>query len=275
MALKSSGKGDPGKTLRLLWRGLADDPARPARGRRPRITADQIVTAAVASADRENLDAMTMEKVAAELGVGTMSLYTHVPGKAELIDLMVDAVWCELVLPGAAEERPEGWRAQVELYAQRAFAVHRRHPWLREVSTVRPPLGPGLMARQEYLLSVLTGIGLEARQAAAAAGAVVTFVESSAVIEVEHALAEQVSGQSEADWWAERQVFWEEIFDIARYPAITRAWQEDGMVPSAAQAAAEAREFGLRALLDGIETALTRRPVLTRRPAETRRPADG
>ncbi|MET9295338.1 TetR/AcrR family transcriptional regulator C-terminal domain-containing protein [Streptomyces sp. NPDC003077] len=257
MARKGSGEGDPRKTLRLLWRGTGPDGG-PRRGRRPRVTVDQIVAAAVAVADRENLDAMTMEKVAGELGLATMSLYTHIPGRAELVDLMVDAVWRELGLPLGAEPRPDGWRAQIELYARRASATHRRHPWLREISTVRPPLGPGLLARQEYLLSVLTGAGLTARRAAAAAGAVVTFVEATAGTEAEHALAERVSGQSERDWWAARQAFWDDTFDPARYPAIARAWQEGGLLPSAAEASADARDFGLRGLLDGIEAALRR-----------------
>jgi AcrR family transcriptional regulator len=253
MARESSGEGDPDRTLRLLWRGHV--PRRPARGRPPRVTVDQVVAAAVAVADRAGLDAMTMEKVAGELGVGTMTLYTHVPGKAELIDLMVDAVWAEPALPLGAEAGPDGWRERIALYARRTAAMHRRHPWLREVSTVRPPLGPGLMARQEYLLATLAGIGLSARAAAAAAGAIVTFVDSAAAVGAQFAAARGAGGQSEADWWAARQSFWEDVFDPARYPAITRAWQEGGLLPSAEEAAAEAHEFGLRTLLDGIEAA--------------------
>ncbi|MFI6393669.1 TetR/AcrR family transcriptional regulator [Nonomuraea sp. NPDC050540] len=255
--MERSGGGDPGATLRLLWRGAAPGGDRPARGRPPKITLGQIVTAAIAVADRDQLEATTMDKVAGELGAGTMSLYTHVPGKAELIDLMVDATWCELALPYGTDPRPEGWRAQVELYAHRASALHGRHPWLREISTVRPPLGPGLLARQEYLLSALSGTGLDAVQRTAATDAIVTFVDAAAGAQAEHAYAEQVSGLSDPDWWAARQAFWTEIFDAGRYPSIARAWTEGGLSRSAAEASAMAFDLGLSSLLDGIEARVT------------------
>jgi AcrR family transcriptional regulator len=251
--VERSGDGDPLKTLRLLWRtGDTSDTAK--RGRRPKITVDQIIDAAVTVAGQDGLEAMTMDKVARQLGVGTMSLYTHIPGKAELIDLMVDSAWRELELPHGEQPRPDGWRAQVELYAHRTTAVHQRHPWLREISTVRPPLGPGLLARQEYLLSVLSGTGLPAADAAAAVDAIVTFVDAAAGAEAEHAHTEQVSGQSDNDWWQARDMFWQELFDVTRYPWITHAWEEGGLNRSAAEAAANAFELGLRGLLDGIET---------------------
>ncbi|TCO59588.1 TetR/AcrR family transcriptional regulator [Actinocrispum wychmicini] len=255
--MERSGGGDPSATLRLLWRGAAVDTGRPTRGRPPKITLEQIVTAAVTVADRDQLEATTMDKVANELGVGTMSLYTHVPGKAELIDLMVDATWGELALPYGADPRPDGWRAQVELYARQAAALHERHPWLREISTVRPPLGPGLLARQEYLLSALSGTGLDPVQAAAATDAIVTFVDAAAGAQAEHAHAEQLSGQSDPDWWAARQAFWTEIFDVTRYPAIARAWADGGLSRNAAEASALAFDLGLRSLLDGIEVRVT------------------
>ncbi|OEV04066.1 TetR/AcrR family transcriptional regulator [Streptomyces oceani] len=261
MALSDSGRGDPRQTLRLLWRGLAEKPGKPARGRKPRITADQIVSAAVSLADRERLPAVTMEGVAAALGVGTMSLYTHVPGKAELMDLMVDAAWGELDLPAEPPARPEGWREQVQLYARETLALYRRHPWLREITTVRPPLGPGLLGRQEYLLSSLADIGLPARQVTASAGAVVAFVDATAGFEAEHQHAHEVTGQTEAEWWAARQSFWEDLFDPPSYPTITRLWAADGLAGSTAESVAEAREFGLRALLDGIEAAVRTPPT--------------
>ncbi|KRV51226.1 TetR family transcriptional regulator [Wenjunlia vitaminophila] len=255
--MERSGGGDPGATLRLLWRGAAVDTDRPTRGRPPKITLKQVITAAITVADRDHLEATTMDKVAHELGVGTMSLYTHVPGKAELIDLMVDATWCELALPHGADPRPDGWRAQVELYARKASALHGRHPWLREISTVRPPLGPGLLARQEYLLSALSGAGLDPVQTAAATDAIVIFVDAAAGAQAEHTHAEQFSGQSGPDWWAARRAFWTEIFDVTRYPAIARAWTEGGLSRSAAEASTLAFDLGLRSLLDGIEARAT------------------
>ncbi|GFJ93720.1 TetR/AcrR family transcriptional regulator [Phytohabitans rumicis] len=87
------------RTIDLLW----GEWARPARGPKPSLTLDRIVDAAIALADREGIDALSMRRVAAELGAGTMSLYRHVPGKAELLALMLDKVSD----PG---RRPPAWQ---------------------------------------------------------------------------------------------------------------------------------------------------------------------
>ncbi|GLZ28284.1 TetR family transcriptional regulator [Lentzea sp. NBRC 105346] len=243
--VERSGGGDPARTVELLWR------TRPVagRGRKPKVTVDQIITAAVAAADADGLGAMSMARVAADLGLGTMSLYTHVPGKAELIDLMVDAVLRERDLRPADGD----WRAQVELYARRTREVYRRHPWLRDVSMVRPPLGPGLLAGEEFLLAALSGIGLEPRQVVAAMGAIMTFVDGAVAAEVDTAQLERATGESTDAWWAARQLFWDEYFDVTRYPAMTSVWERGGFDLSTGEQSENAFEFGLRRLLDGIE----------------------
>src|SRR5216117_1909772 len=83
------GRGDPIRSMELLWR----DAAAPARGRGPKpgLTVDRIVAAATELADGDGLAALSMRRVAERLGVGTMSLYTYVPSKADLIDVMYDA----------------------------------------------------------------------------------------------------------------------------------------------------------------------------------------
>ncbi|NRQ38527.1 TetR/AcrR family transcriptional regulator [Nonomuraea sp. NN258] len=248
--MERSGGGDPRETLRLLWRSPQ---TRSGRGRPPKVSLDKIVAAALAVADRDGLDAMTMDRLAASLGVGTMTLYTHVPGKAELVDLMVDAAWQELDLT-----RSGSWRDQIEHYARQNVTLHGRHPWLRAVSTVRPPLGPGLLSRSNFLLAALSMTRLPAAEASAASDAIVTFVDGAAATLAQYTQAERISGQSDEDWWAARQVFWETVFDPARYPAIEQAWLNGGFDRSAAEAAAHALDLGLRALLDGIDARVPR-----------------
>lgn len=250
--MERSGGGDPRETLRLLWH---QEKARSGRGRPPKVTLSKIIAAAISVADEDGVDAMTMDKVAAALDVGTMTLYTHVPGKAELIDLMVDAAWQSLDLADSGS-----WRAQVTHYAYQTVALYTRHPWMRTISTVRPPLGPGLFARQNHLLAALSTTDLSPAEVSAAVDAIVTFVDAAAAAQVEHAQAFAVSGESEDDWWSARQDFWSEIFDPARYPAITRSWADGGFDRTAAQARANAFDIGLRALLDGL-TAMASRSV--------------
>ncbi len=250
MAAERSGGGDPAKTLALLWR---KPPEPKPLGRKPKVSVDQVVTAAIAVADREGLAAMSMARVAQELGVGTMSLYGHVPGKAELIDLMADTVLQERDLDAEGT-----WRERIQHYADRTRAVYQAHPWMRDVSMVRPPLGPGLMDGQEFVLAALADSGLEPRQVTVAHTAVEGFVHGAAAAEVDDQQLEQVTGESGDSWWQARQLFWDDYFDVERYPTMTNLWNA-GAYNTDGTLAEQVRgsfDYGLTKLLDGIEGGL-------------------
>ena len=102
--MEYSGGGDPERSIELLW-GLREPPG---RGPKPRLTVAKITRSAIELADTEGLTALSMRRVAERLGVSTMSLYTYVPGKAELIDLMLDTVYGETARP---DDPPASWRA--------------------------------------------------------------------------------------------------------------------------------------------------------------------
>jgi len=240
------------RTLELLWRDRTGTPEPSARGRRPAFTIDGIVAAAIAVADADGLAATSMHRVAKELGAGTMTLYTYVPGKTELVDLMVDTVLCERDLPGPGAESPSGWRERVRIYADRTRQSYRQHPWLRETSRVRPALGPGQLAGQEYLLSIMDSLGLSAREAAAAANAVAGYVEATAAVEAESVHLERSTGQSNDAWWGQRSSFWDTYFDVESHPVMNRIWLAGGFGKPSAEQASDAAEFGLDRLLDGI-----------------------
>ncbi|MFD6067093.1 TetR/AcrR family transcriptional regulator [Amycolatopsis lurida] len=245
------------RSLELLWRDRGEA-RQPTRGRKPKLTLDQVIATAVALADGAGEATVSMSQIAKKLGAGTMTLYTYVPGKTELLDLMVDSVLAERDLPGPGEPRPDGWREQVRLYAERTLAVFRAHPWLRSTSMVRPVLGPGLMAGQEYLIAAVSDIGLEPRKAAAAANSIEIYVQANATLFAETALVEQETGQSTDAWWGQRSVFWEKYFDVERHPAMTRIWESGGYDADTCEAADETFAFGLERLLDGIEALVTR-----------------
>jgi AcrR family transcriptional regulator len=249
-------ENDPERLLPLLWRRHRPPPARPTRPGRPsRLSVDELVCGAVALADAEGLAGVTMGRVASSLGVGTMTLYSYVRSKAELVDLMVDEVLTERALPGPGDPRPGPWREQVELYAERTLAMFRRHPWMRHVSVVRPPPGPGTMAESEYLLSTLTGLDLPADRRNLAALAVGTFVRAAAMLKVEDEEAERLSGESGDAWWTARGAVWEEYFDVERHPAMTAVHEAGGFDRGARAKATDSSTYGLHRLLDGIESA--------------------
>src|SRR4051794_26350466 len=118
---ESSGSGDITRTLDLLW----NTGRRPSRGPKPGLTLDRVVEAAVEVADRDGLGALSMRRIAAELGTGTMSLYRYVPGKAELLDLMLDRVQRPSEDP--ADFGDGGWRPALEALAHATLALYRRH----------------------------------------------------------------------------------------------------------------------------------------------------
>ncbi|WP_424186448.1 GntR family transcriptional regulator [Actinokineospora sp. G85] len=122
------------------------------------LSRERVVRAAIEIADAEGLAALSMRGVAERLGVATMSPYRHVGGKGELITLMADAAYGELGYP---DEAPRGWRARVELGARTLWALHKRHPWLAQLTPVTRPLPlPNLLVHGEWLLSALDGLGL-------------------------------------------------------------------------------------------------------------------
>src|SRR5688500_2426129 len=106
MTTEHSASGDLDRSLALLW----EMDHRPTRGPKPALTLERIVTAAITIADAEGLAGLSMRRVAAELGVGTMSLYRYVPGKGELLDLMIDRI--NEAPRGDAGEL--GWRGVLE-----------------------------------------------------------------------------------------------------------------------------------------------------------------
>src|SRR5580658_4772749 len=126
-------------------------PERAATGRPPRHSRDEITAAAIAIADREGLDAVSMRRVAAELGTGAASLYRYLDTRDDLLDLMIDATGAEYVLAA-----PDGdWLAGLLEVGEQARAIIRRHPWLASLVITRPELGPNGLALLEHVLAVL------------------------------------------------------------------------------------------------------------------------
>jgi AcrR family transcriptional regulator len=248
-----SGRTDPDRILPLLWRHSTPQP-QARTGRPPKLTVDAVVAAAIALADDEGLEATSMARLAARLGVATMTLYTYVPSRTELVDLMIDDVLAARRLPAPGEPRPAHWRDQVHLYAERTRAAHVAHPWLAQVSTIRPPIGPGMLADREYVLSTVAGLGLAPpARVDEAAVAIAGFVTSAARFDAENAQLLRATGQSTDDWWNNRTRLWEDYFKPEQHPTMNDLWTAGGFTRGTVEQAHDAFAFGLRALLDGIE----------------------
>ncbi|MFJ7908619.1 TetR/AcrR family transcriptional regulator C-terminal domain-containing protein [Kitasatospora sp. NPDC096204] len=133
-------------------------PERTGRGPRPAHSRASIAAAAIGIADAEGLDAVSMRRVAAALGAGTMSLYNYVPKKEHLLDLMLDAVAAEYRFPPA----PSGdVRADLADLAHQQLDICRRHPWLPALVLARPGIGPNALRYTDRFLAITAPTGLD------------------------------------------------------------------------------------------------------------------
>ncbi|MDX2391299.1 MULTISPECIES: TetR/AcrR family transcriptional regulator [unclassified Streptomyces] len=235
-------EGAPGRADGVDPGHLWLSPEKPRRGRRPAFTREAITAAAVTLADTEGIDAVTMRRVAAEVGAGVMSLYSYAPDKETLLDLMADRVNAELPAP----EPPTGdWRADLKAIAHLQRALMLRHPWLPAALHGRRSLGPHALAFLEHALAALRPTGLDATARLEVFAQLTGFVSGH----VAHEIAQEAAAASPDRMAAE-----------ARYLAAVAA---DGHHPELAEVLnAPARpvtpgatfERFLNRLVDGLDT---------------------
>ncbi|MET9529799.1 MULTISPECIES: TetR/AcrR family transcriptional regulator [unclassified Streptomyces] len=161
-----------------LWERLD----RPAPTPRASLSPRQIADAAVRIADAEGLAAVTMRRLATELGVAPMAAYRYVSGKDELLELMIDRVYVEADLFGDAT----GWRETLRALALRTRQLFLAHPWLGQLSSARAGVAmtPARFAVLERALTSLDGLGLDADTMYAAFVTVTSFTAGQAHAEV-------------------------------------------------------------------------------------------
>jgi AcrR family transcriptional regulator len=199
------------------------------------------VAAAVRLADGEGLAAVTMRRVAAELGVPAMTLYSHVPGKGELVDLMLDSVLGELH-PDEHASTVGHWRARLEAVARENRRLLLQHPWALSVG--RPPPGPNRMRKHEIELRAVDGMGLSEMQMDLLATLLDGFVRGTV------GRTPGNGGQQQGGEVAESHA--RQVVDPDRFPTVARVAAVAGKDLPAGAYADRAFEFGLERLLDGI-----------------------
>jgi AcrR family transcriptional regulator len=232
--------------MELLWGARR----RGGRGPKPRLTPAQITAAAIGIADAEGLAALSMRRVAERLGgVTAMSLYTYVPGKAELLDLMVDTVYAETAGAGL----PAGWRAALAAVARQNRALYLRHPWLLQIALARPVLGPNLIAKYDRELRVIDALGLDDIEMDQVVTLLADYVHGAARAAIEAAQAQRRTGMTDEQWWSAHAPLLAEVLDPGRFPTAARVGTAAGEAYGAATDPARAFEFGLGRLLDGVE----------------------
>lgn len=228
------------KGIDLLWGRQTER----RRGPKPTLSLPQIVATAIGIADAEGLAAVSMQRVAGEHHFTAMSLYRHVPGRAELIDLMIDTA----LGPASRLDSSGGWQPALAAWARQIHAVFRRHPWLIEATTRPRPTGPNELSWLEQAVGALSHTGLTGPQRVDAAAVLLANIRSQVQYEVHVASADQAAQLGAAITEALRQ-------HAEDYPALTAAAGDGAFGPTDN----DGFEFGLRCILNGIDAIITAR----------------
>lgn len=231
------------RRLALLWE--QPDPA--TRGRKPRFSLSEVVDAGLQVVTAEGLEALSMRRVAKELGVGAMTLYTYVPGRTELIDLMIDRTFSELRLPQAKAP----WREALGTHIREHYAMYLRHPWVLQTNMWRPPLSPSVLDAQEAGLRTLIDTGLPEAEVVRTIGLVDAVVQGLARAAIAELVENDATGLGTDEYWESLSSFWVDHFDEQRYPTMTRIYLAGGF-----DNPADPSEATIERLLDGVDLAI-------------------
>nr|WP_296777954.1 TetR/AcrR family transcriptional regulator [Rhodococcus sp. (in: high G+C Gram-positive bacteria)] len=252
MVSKKEPRFDPARTLGLLWR-VDEKPSRTG------LSVDAIVTAAIAIADSDGLDAVSMRRIADRLGVGAMSLYTHVPGREDLADLMIDAALGSLY---STIDEPVSsvtdWRDGIRFVAERNWILYQRHPWILDAQGARAPLGPHTNDKYEAELAVLDGVGLTDIEMDSVLTLVLTHVAGTARALARFDKVREESGMTDAQWWEATAPVLERVMDVDRYPLSSRVGTAASLSYGAASDPLHEYVFGVERILDGVAALIDR-----------------
>lgn len=229
------------RSQELLWDGTTTR----SRGPKPGLSLDRIVDKAVEVADADGIDAVSMRRLARELGVGTMSLYRYVPGKEELLALMLDRVSADTVL---RSDEDLSWREALARIARTTYQMYLGHPWLLKVNWTRPVFGPNTLAGVESFIAAVDRLGLTSRQRVMIMMMMDSYVTGMARTHVLYASAAEETGMSDDEFWSLQVPVLERAMATGNYPAMAALSEDAFDAPWD-----ETFEFGLARLLDGLE----------------------
>jgi AcrR family transcriptional regulator len=232
---------------------------RPRRGPRPALSLERIVNAAVRVAATDGLAAVSMSRVAADLGVSTMSLYRYLGAKDELLALMADLSY---EAPPAPRGPEESWRDALARWAWTELAVYRRNPWVLRIPISGPPTTPNQVAWLERGLGFLAGTGLREDEKLSVILLLTGYVRNQATLEADIAAA-LAAGAAGAQPMTSYGRTLARLTDPERFPALHAAIAAGVLDAPEGEVGEDDMDieftFGLERVLDGIETLIEKR----------------
>jgi AcrR family transcriptional regulator len=217
---------------------------RPVAPGQSRPTRSDVLAAALRLADAEGLEAVSVRRIAGDLAVRPMSLYSFFSRKDDLIDLMVDEVIGEMHVA----DLPEDWRDALRAIARRTREVGSRHPWLMTALTQHPPIGPHAVRHLEQSLAAISRLGLDDDSARALLQAVDVYVIGSGTVALAERQMRQRDDLPEQQWQDSTKAYFDRLTASGEFPHLAR-------MRSAAllsRPSEDAFEQGLEWLLNGF-----------------------
>jgi AcrR family transcriptional regulator len=224
--------------------------------RKPRYSREDIAATAVRICDTEGIDALSMRRLAQELGAGTMTLYHYVQTKDEVLTLVSDAVMAEVLVPDD-HPLPRDWRAAVTVIAERTKACLQRHPWLFDI-TDDPPIGPNQVRHFDQTLAAVASLDLPLRDRLD----IVTMVDEYTFGHCLHARQNvRPEHPGEGHFTEGMAAYLADLLATGEYPELQRLADDIGIAEALAVVDEHGRDEGrfrrgLDRLLDGIEADL-------------------
>jgi AcrR family transcriptional regulator len=226
---------------------------RPTPARQERLTREAVVAAAVALADRDGLDAVSVRRVAAELKARPMSLYTLFERKDDLIDLMADHVLGEMLV----DELPGDWREALRAIFHRQLEVGARHVWVMAAFAQRPMLGPNAVSHAEQSYAAIAGLGLDKAQAIALLRTCDVYLWGFATLALVEVQTRRRDDLSEDEWRKSTRTYFDRLTADGHHPHLAEVG-EAALLPTRAEDPFAAFDEGLDWILDGFWASLQR-----------------
>jgi AcrR family transcriptional regulator len=226
--------------VNLSWRKKRSS----SRGPKPSVSADRIARAAIHVADKEGLEAVTMQRIAGEIGLTTMALYRYVSSKSDLVDLMIDSASDTAPIFGKPSQP---WSDRLKEWARRCFFIYRDHPWFLEATSMRRSImGPNELSWMEAALAMLAESGLAPEERHSAFMALIGQVRGHATF-----LQIRNRGESPQGWTNDLVQLLHSQAD--RYPVLLNAARSGAF----SKTPSLVFDFGIDCILEGVHARVT------------------
>jgi AcrR family transcriptional regulator len=235
---------DAGGELPSLIDLLPRRESRRSRARQSSLSREQIIRTAIELADADGPEAISMRRIAAQLGVGAMTLYGYVADRDALLAYMINDVAAEMELPA----RPSGsWRTDLELVARGFRHICRRHPWLpAQLGTLPFLIAPRLLDPAEFVLAALELQAVDLQTA----GAVLRLLNNYVVGTTLREAADSPGADGPAGYQSAMATFLRQLAASGRYPLMSRLGLT--VLQGTVLTADQSFDVGLQCLLDGV-----------------------